>query len=61
MNVITSYSIHYTKLYDGTLLALGGMYNLLIPFLVLLGTFIPPIGGVIMADSPLSAGRWWSG
>jgi len=34
----------------GTLLALGGMYNLLIPFLVLLGTFIPPIGGVIMAD-----------
>ena len=34
----------------GTLLALGGMYNLLIPVLVLLGTFIPPIGGVIMAD-----------
>ncbi|PMR74742.1 cytosine permease [Billgrantia endophytica] len=34
----------------GTLLAVGGMYNLLIPFLVLLGTFIPPIGGVIMAD-----------
>ena len=34
----------------GTLLAIGGMYNMLIPFLVLLGTFIPPIGGVIMAD-----------
>ncbi|MBY4675487.1 cytosine permease [Marinobacterium arenosum] len=34
----------------GTLLAVGGMYDLLIPFLVLLGTFIPPIGGVIMAD-----------
>ena len=26
------------------------MYNLLIPFLVLLSTFIPPMGGVIMAD-----------
>lgn len=34
----------------GTLLAVGGMYNLLVPFLILLGTFIPPIGGVIMAD-----------
>ncbi|MFC0269516.1 cytosine permease [Kushneria aurantia] len=34
----------------GTLLAVAGMYELLIPFLVLLGTFIPPIGGVIMAD-----------
>ncbi|MDF1763788.1 MAG: cytosine permease [Oleibacter sp.] len=34
----------------GTILAVGGMYNFLIPFLVLLGTFIPPIGGVIMAD-----------
>ena len=34
----------------GTILAVGGMYNLLIPFLILLGTFIPPIGGVIMAD-----------
>lgn len=34
----------------GTVLAIGGMYNLLIPFLLLLGTFIPPIGGVIMAD-----------
>jgi cytosine permease len=26
------------------------MYEWLIPFLVLLGTFIPPIGGVIMAS-----------
>ncbi|MBR9883875.1 MAG: cytosine permease [Oceanospirillales bacterium] len=34
----------------GTVMAVGGMYNLLIPFLILLGTFIPPIGGVIMAD-----------
>ncbi|TBU91927.1 cytosine permease [Phytopseudomonas dryadis] len=34
----------------GTLLAIGGMYELLIPFLVLLGSIIPPIGGVIMAD-----------
>ncbi len=34
----------------GTLLAVGGMYDLLIPFLTLLGTFIPPLGGVIMAD-----------
>ena len=34
----------------GTVLAVGGMYDLLIPYLVLLGTFIPPIGGVIMAD-----------
>lgn len=34
----------------GTILALGGIYNYLIPFLVMLGTIIPPIGGVIMAD-----------
>lgn len=34
----------------GTLLAVFGMYNMLIPFLVLLGTFIPPFGGVIMTD-----------
>ncbi len=34
----------------GTLLAVFGMYNFLIPFLVLLGTFIPPIGGIIMTD-----------
>lgn len=34
----------------GTLLALGGMYELLIPFLILLGSIIPPFGGVIMAD-----------
>ncbi len=34
----------------GTVLAVFGMYNMLIPFLVLLGSFIPPIGGVIMAD-----------
>ena len=34
----------------GTLLAILGMYELLIPFIILLGTVIPPIGGVIMAD-----------
>lgn len=34
----------------GTALAVMGMYEWLIPFLVLLGTFIPPIGGVIMAS-----------
>lgn len=34
----------------GTVLAIFGMYNWLIPYLVLLGTFIPPIGGVIMGD-----------
>ena len=26
------------------------MYEWLIPFLILLGTFIPPVGGVIMAN-----------
>lgn len=34
----------------GTVLAVMGMYQWLIPFLILLGTFIPPIGGVIMAS-----------
>jgi len=34
----------------GTVLAVLGMYEWLIPFLILLGTFIPPIGGVIMAS-----------
>ncbi|MDD3069634.1 MULTISPECIES: cytosine permease [Methanoculleus] len=34
----------------GTALALLGMYNWLIPYMTLLGTFIPPLGGVIMAD-----------
>jgi cytosine permease len=34
----------------GTVLAVLGMYQWLIPFLILLGTFIPPIGGVIMAS-----------
>lgn len=31
-------------------LALGGIYEMLVNYLILLGTFIPPIGGVIMAD-----------
>ncbi|WP_455924041.1 cytosine permease [Pseudomonas putida] len=34
----------------GVVLAIGGMYEMLIPFLILLGSIIPPIGGVIMAD-----------
>jgi cytosine permease len=34
----------------GTLMATMGMYNMLIPFLILLGTFIPPIGAIIMTD-----------
>jgi len=34
----------------GILLAIGGMYEMLIPFLILLGSIIPPIGGVIVAD-----------
>ncbi len=34
----------------GTLLAILGMYNWLVPWLIMLGTYIPPIGGVIMAD-----------
>lgn len=33
-----------------TLLAMAGMYNWLVPYLVIMGTVIPPIGGVIMAD-----------
>lgn len=31
-------------------LALGGIYEMLVGYLILLGTFIPPIGGIIMAD-----------
>ncbi|MEX0269974.1 cytosine permease [Leptolyngbyaceae cyanobacterium UHCC 1019] len=31
-------------------LAWGGIYKMLVDYLILLGTFIPPIGGVIMAD-----------
>lgn len=34
----------------GIILAAMGMYELLIPFLILLGAVIPPLGGVIMAD-----------
>lgn len=34
----------------GIVLAIGGMYEMLIPFLKLLGSIIPPIGGVILAD-----------
>lgn len=31
-------------------MAWGGIYAMLVNYLILLGTFIPPIGGVIMAD-----------
>lgn len=31
-------------------LAWGGIYESLVPYLILLGTVIPPIGGIIMAD-----------
>jgi cytosine permease len=34
----------------GTLLATLGMYDFLVPYLIILGTVIPPIGGVIAAD-----------
>jgi cytosine permease len=32
------------------MLAWGGIYESLVPYLLLLGTVIPPIGGIIMAD-----------
>ncbi|WP_036486910.1 cytosine permease [Myxosarcina sp. GI1] len=31
-------------------LSLGGIYEALVPYLVSLGAFIPPIGGILMAD-----------
>ena len=34
----------------GIILAVLGMYEFLIPFLLLLGAIIPPLGGVIIAD-----------
>lgn len=34
----------------GTLLAVAGMDAMLVPFLIALGTCIPPLGGVIIAD-----------
>ncbi|MGI6685300.1 MAG: cytosine permease [Bacillota bacterium] len=33
-----------------TILAIFGMYNWLIPYIVVMGTIIPPVGGIIMAD-----------
>ncbi len=38
------------------ILAWGGIYQMLVSYLILLGTFIPPIGGVIMADYWLHRG-----
>ena len=35
----------------GTVLALLGMYDFLVPFLLLLGVLIPPVGAVIVADA----------
>ncbi|MBE7383909.1 MAG: cytosine permease [Leptolyngbya sp. SIO1E4] len=37
-------------------LAWGGIYEMLVSYLILLGTFIPPIGGIIMADYWLNRG-----
>ncbi len=34
----------------GLVLAISGFYNFLVDYLILLGTFIPPIGAVIVAD-----------
>lgn len=33
-----------------TVLAIAGMYNWIIPYITIMGTIIPPIGGVIMGD-----------
>lgn len=42
----------------GTLLAIGGMYEWLIPYLVFLGKIIPPIGGVLIADYVARRGKY---
>lgn len=42
----------------GTVLAIAGMYEWLIPYLVFLGTIIPPIGGVLMADWLARGGKY---
>lgn len=42
----------------GTVLALVGVHNHLVDYLVLLGVFIPPLGGVIIGDF---LARWRSG
>jgi cytosine permease len=34
----------------GTALALLGMYDWLVPYMTMLGTIIPPLGGIILAD-----------
>jgi cytosine permease len=34
----------------GTVLALLGMYDWLVPYMTMLGTIIPPLGGIILAD-----------
>ncbi len=38
-------------------MAWGGIYEGLVQYLILLGTFIPPIGGIIMADYWVNRGR----
>jgi cytosine permease len=37
-------------------LAWGGIYDKLVPYLILLGSVIPPVGGIIMADFWLNRG-----
>jgi cytosine permease len=32
------------------ILAWGGIYEMLVPYLIFLGTVVPPVGGIIMAD-----------
>lgn len=40
----------------GIALALAGIYEWLVPYLLLMGTYIPPLGGLILGDQLL--GRW---
>lgn len=52
-NMFRSTKRHLFVLGGATLalvLAWGGIYDVLIPYLILLGTVIPPVGGIIMAD-----------
>jgi len=73
-NMFRSTKRHLFVLGGATLalvLTWGGIYDVLIPYLILLGTVIPPVGGIIMADfwlryqgqfpsleSPLPAFNW---
>jgi cytosine permease len=41
----------------GIALALAGIYEWLVPYLLLMGTYIPPLGGIILADQLLARRR----